>query len=257
MHSSSRAEIVEVLDALDADFDLLLELTFDTLTTPERMRILERIEALARRLPVPGHQLINQLAASATREELGAKLSVALATRLRITRTDATRRVAEAADLGPRTALTGQALPPVLTATAQAQRSVLPGAGHVRVIRGFVHRLPSFVDVATREQAEALLAEKSGQFRPEQIADLADTLTDCLNPDGDFTDTDRARRRGLSVGKQDLDGMSPISGWLIPEARATLDAVLAKCAAPGMCNPDDETPVVDGEPPAEAAQRDS
>src|ERR1700761_1718013 len=183
MHSSSRGEIVEVLDALDADVDRLLELTFDTLTTPERMRLLERIEALARRLPVPGHQLINQLAASATREELGATLSRALATRLRITRTDATRRVAEAADLGPRTALTGEALPPVLTATAAAQRAGGVGAGHVRVIRGFVHRLPGFVDVKTREHAEGLLAEKAAQFRPEQVASLAETLANCLNPD--------------------------------------------------------------------------
>ncbi len=40
--------------------------------------------------------------------------------------------------------------------------------------------------------------------------------------------------------------MSPLRGWLTPEARATVEAVLAKLAAPGMCNPDDETPVVDG-----------
>jgi Domain of unknown function (DUF222) len=39
---------------------------------------------------------------------------------------------------------------------------------------------------------------------------------------------------------------------LDPEARATLDAVLAKLTAPGMCNPDDESPCVDGEP-SEAA----
>ena len=32
--------------------------------------------------------------------------------------------------------------------------------------------------------------------------------------------------------------MSKINGLLDPEARATLDAVLAKWGAPGMCNPD-------------------
>ena len=68
------------------------------------------------------------------------------------------------------------------------------------------------------------------------MAKLADNLTDCLNPDGDFTDVDRARRRGITIGRQDIDGMSPISGYLTPEARATLDAVFAKLAAPGMCN---------------------
>ena len=51
--------------------------------------------------------------------------------------------------------------------------------------------------------------------------------------------------------------MSPIRGNLDPEARATFDAVLAKLAAPGMCNPEDETPCVDGQPSEEAIQRDT
>ena len=42
--------------------------------------------------------------------------------------------------------------------------------------------------------------------------------------------------------------MSPISGYLTPEARATFDAVFAKLAAPGMCNSADETPCVSGTP---------
>ncbi|TEA00655.1 hypothetical protein CCUG60884_04547 [Mycobacteroides salmoniphilum] len=50
--------------------------------------------------------------------------------------------------------------------------------------------------------------------------------------------------------------MSPISGLLDPETRAYLDAVFAKLAAPGMCNPADQSPMVDGEPDPEAAERD-
>ncbi|TEA02090.1 hypothetical protein CCUG60884_03219 [Mycobacteroides salmoniphilum] len=50
--------------------------------------------------------------------------------------------------------------------------------------------------------------------------------------------------------------MSPISGLLDPETRAYLDAVFAKLAAPGMCNPTDQSPLVDGEPDPEAAERD-
>ena len=51
--------------------------------------------------------------------------------------------------------------------------------------------------------------------------------------------------------------MSPISGYLTPEARATLDAVFAKLAAPGMCNPADETPCVSGTPSQAAIQGDT
>jgi hypothetical protein len=75
-----------------------------------------------------------------------------------------------------------------------------------------------------------------------------------LNQDGDMPDdADRARRRYLSIDKQDVDGMSRIHGLLDPEARATIDAVFAKLAAPGVCNPEDEAPCVDGEPSEEAA----
>ena len=41
------------------------------------------------------------------------------------------------------------------------------------------------------------------------------------NPDGTYTDADRARARGLVLGHQQADGMSRLSGWLTPEARAT------------------------------------
>ena len=51
--------------------------------------------------------------------------------------------------------------------------------------------------------------------------------------------------------------MSPISGYLNPEARATIDAVFAKLAAPGMCNPDDIAPCVSGTPSQAAIQGDT
>ncbi|MCV7075325.1 hypothetical protein AWC27_17040 [Mycobacterium szulgai] len=54
MGSSTREEIVEVFDALDDDLDRLCGLTFDVLTTPQRLRALERLERVARRLRVPG-----------------------------------------------------------------------------------------------------------------------------------------------------------------------------------------------------------
>ena len=257
MGSSSREEITEVFDALHAVVSRACELSFDILTTPERLGLLERLEQETRRLPVVGHGLINQIGERSDSTELGDKLPVALADRLRITRGEAARRVAEAADLGQRRALTGEPLEPLLTATAAAQRAARIGAAHVRVIRTFLHRLPASVDIETREQAEAHLARLAAQFRPEQLAKLAQRLTDCLDPDGNYTDEDRARRRGLTLGKQDIDGMSPLRGWLTPEARAGLEAVLAKLAAPGMCNPEDDTPTVDGAPAEEAVQRDT
>jgi hypothetical protein len=257
MRSSSREEIVEVFDALKAGMKRAVDLTFDVLTTPERLSMLQNCEEIRRVLSAVEHPLINQLAEQADTTELGGKLAPALANRLRISRVEASRRVHEAAELGERRALNGEPLPPVLPATAEAQRNGDIGTGHVAVIRGFWHRLPDFVDIETRVSAEAQLARLAGEHRPDELAKLADKLTDCLNPDGDFTEHDRARRRGLIIGKQDLDGMSPISGYLNPEARATIDAVFAKLAAPGMCNPDDIEPCISGTPSQAAIQGDT
>ncbi len=257
MRSSGCEEIVEDFDDLHEVVSRLLNHSYDALTTPECLSMLERLERETRRLPVPGHALINQVSRHAGEVELGGKLGHALANRLRISRGEASRRIYEAADLGERKAITGEPLPPVLPATAEAQRAGEIGSGHVAVIRGFWHRLPDFVDVETRAKAETQLARLGSEHRPDELSKLADKLSDCLNPDGNFTDADRARRRGITIGKQDVDGMSPITGYLTPEARATIDAVFAKLAAPGMCNPADAAPCVSGTPSQQAIEHDT
>jgi hypothetical protein len=93
MCSSSREEIVEVLDALEAGYKRALDLTFDVLTTPERLAVLEKFEGFRRQQPAIEHLLINQLSEQADAAELGGKLAPALADRLRITRADASRRI--------------------------------------------------------------------------------------------------------------------------------------------------------------------
>jgi hypothetical protein len=252
-----REVLTAAFDAAEAALDGVAELDCDALTTPEWLVWLERCERLRRRLPALEHGPINHLARQATPEELGGKLSHAIAERTLISRAEASRRIREAADLGPRQAITGEPLPPVLAATAAEQRDGKLGAGQVAVIRRFCRQLPGWVDYSAREQAEAELAKQGTQFRPEQLAGLADTLADCLNPDGTYRDEDRARRRGLTLGNQQADGMSEVRGWLNPEARATFEAVLAKLAAPGMCNPNDDTPCVDGAPSQEAIDGDA
>ncbi|WP_156371905.1 DUF222 domain-containing protein, partial [Mycobacterium sp. UM_11] len=145
--------------------------------------------------------------------------------------------------LGQRRALTGEPLPPKLSATAAGQRAGLIGDAHVNVIRGFLAHLPAEVDALTRQAAEADLAAKAGGYRPDELAKYARRVMDWLHPDGDFSDAERARKRGITLGKQDFDGMSRLSGLVTPELRAAIEAMLAKLAAPGACNPDDETPV--------------
>lgn len=231
MRSISREEIVEVFDALAADLDRALELDFDALTPRECVAILQRCEILRRRLPAVEHPIVNQLAATDP-TELGGKSRWVLADELHITRGEAGRRIAEAAELGTRTTLTGQPLPPALPAVAAAQRAGQLGPAHIHVIRALFTYLPDDIDAGTLAQAEQQLTNLATEHRPDELAKLAQRLADCLHPDGNHTDSDRAQRRGLILGPQDRDGMTPIKGHLDPQSRATLDAV---SPASGRC----------------------
>ncbi|OBG67689.1 HNH endonuclease signature motif containing protein [Mycobacterium sp. E735] len=246
-----------VFDDLDAVLARARALPVDAMTVRQQLAMLERCEQARRQLPALEHPVINSLAHQATPEELGGTLAHAIAEATLVSRAEASHRVKEAVDLGPRRGLTGEPLEPILPATAAAQRAGKLGAGQVAVIRRFFRQLPGWVDAATRAAVEADLATHGTQYRPEQLAALADHVADCLNPDGTYRDEDRARRRGLVLGKQAADGMSELRALLTPEARATLEAVLAKLAAPGMCNPLEDTPCVDGAPSQEAIDRDA
>jgi uncharacterized protein (DUF1015 family) len=100
-------------------------------------------------------------------------------------------------------------------------------APEVRIIRRFFADLPNAVDFETRQACEADLARVAAEHTPDALRKAADRLMALVHPDGDFSDVDRARRRGLTIGKQEADGMSKISGLLDPETGATIGAVLA------------------------------
>uniref|UniRef100_UPI003F67B217 13E12 repeat family protein n=1 Tax=Mycobacterium avium TaxID=1764 RepID=UPI003F67B217 len=252
-----RDAISAAFDALDAALDGVAALGFDGLTPRECLALLGRCEKARRRLPVAEHQLINHVARQASPAELGGRLSHAIAEATLISRAEAARRVHTAADLGPRVGLTGEPLPPVLAATAAAQREGSLGLEQVAVIRKFCHQLPGWVDQATRERAETDLANQGARYRPEQLAALAGTLADCLNPTGST-----ATRTGPAAAASPWATNTPTAcpnsaAGYPPELRATLEAVLAKLAAPGMCNPLDESPCVEGTPSQTAIDGDA
>ncbi len=253
----SSGRVAERIAAMEAEFDELLAEPLESLSTGERTELAHLWERLMRRLPVMGHRFVAALAQVPT-DELGEpNLAAALSTLLRISKAAAHRRIHDAEDLGPRSTLTGAALEPVLSHTAAAQRRGDIGAEHVKIIRRFFDQLPGFVDHDTREAAEKDLAEIACGLKPEELRQAADRLAILLDQDGELSDADRARRRYLIIDKQGPDGMSDIRGRLDPEARAALDAVLAKWAAPGMANPDDENPCVDGDPSPAAVTGDA
>ena len=238
-------------NAVDAAIDTLLCADVALRSTREQVQLLRRVEIIASRLPAVGHRLICALRETTTAAELGDPLTTALANSLRITPKEAKQRVEDAAELGPRRTLSGEPLVPWLPQVAAAQAAGTIRAGHVEVLRDFLDALPGHVSVPDRDKAEKDLVGYCRGLRPDEVKKLADRMLVLYHPDGDFTDKERARTRGVTMGPQRPDGMSSIKGELTPEARATLEPIFAKLAAPGMCNPDDDTPIgpcVDAEP---------
>ncbi|MEH3140882.1 MAG: HNH endonuclease signature motif containing protein [Mycobacterium kyogaense] len=231
----------------------------DSLSHRELVALMAEVTAFVRSVPALEHQILNRLTTETEPRRLGeASWKKVLTTTLRVSDKEAKRRLADAAALGPRQALTGEPLAPVWEATAAAQASGALDADHVAVIAKFHDGLPVWVDVDTRAAADRQLASLGAGLTPEDLKKAADRLAAMIDQDGpEPTDADHARRRGIQLGEQQADGMSRLTGWLTPEARASYEAIQAKLAAPGMCNPDDEKPCVEGEPAPEQARSDS
>lgn len=245
-----QAGAVQAVAGLRAAFDAFAACDFDSLTRADVLAVLDEYEALSCQLPSPLHRLLAQLQADTTPRELGAKSwNEVLRIRWRLSTAEAGRRLAEAAALGPRRALTGEPLPPVLPVVAAARSAGLINPDHVKVLRDAIGRLPPFVDHTTRQQFEADLVRVAVGVGPKELKDTAELRLFLLDQDGpEPDDTERARKRGLSAGKQGRDAMTALTGNLTPEAAAVWEVLFAKFAAPGMCNPDDDEPCTCGTP---------
>lgn len=250
--------VLAVFNEYDAVCEKMAALDYGAMSVPELFDLQTRRERQARRAPTTDHALLAEMWSRSSAKAVGAKSwEDVLAIRLRIGRTEAKRRVGEAKDLGPRKALTGEPLEPLLPATASAQANGEINAEHVSVIRKFFADPPVPLDAITRGQIDRDLARIARGNTPETLRRCAHRIAFLLNQDGDeLQDAKRARKRGVTILPQGVDGMSKIYGWLDPESTATIQAVLAKLAAPGMCHPDDETPCTTGTPSAEAIKSD-
>ncbi|STZ42604.1 HNH endonuclease signature motif containing protein [Mycolicibacterium gilvum] len=250
VRSMSGGDLQTSIAVLRAAFEEVAAADVDLLTRPDLVAALDELEELSCQLPAVGHRLLARLQVETTAREMGAKSwNQVLAVRWRISTGEAHRRLTEAALLAPRQSLTGEPLPPALPATAVAQSRGLINGEHVEVIRKAVKKLPGWVDVATREQFEVNLVRTAVGNGPKELRDAAELTLFLLDQDGpEPDDTERARKRGLTKGKQRPDGMIDVAGTLTPEAWAVLEVIFAKYAAPGMCNPADPEPCTSGTP---------
>ncbi|MEV6773710.1 DUF222 domain-containing protein [Nocardia sp. NPDC051030] len=226
---------------LAAAVKTLLDTTLTGLPEAEVTELLREIETSTRQLAAVGHRLLIEAVERSLPQRLGAGNPVRfLEETLRLSHADAVARLRAAKQLGTWHDAGGQSLDPPLAHTAKAQAAGEISADHARVIARITDRIPHRVPREDHEAAEQILVELARSATPDDLPKVGEQLLAHLDPDGKLTDdTDRARQRGITLGRQRADGMSTIKGEITPTLRALLDPVLAKLARPGMCNPDD------------------
>ena len=141
--------------------------------------------------------------------------------------------------------MTGEDLPPVLPETAAAQARGDLSAAHAAVVSKTVSALPTARVGPGGPRAGRSRSGRAGWgLRPCELTTYGEALKTYLDPDGTLTDdTDRARRRGFTVGKQGADGMTPVHGVLDPTCAGFVAAAFAALAKPTPAGdiPDERT----------------
>ena len=203
-------EVSSAVDAIIAGVVALQAAAVDELSHREILAELARLRTVAWTVPAVEHRLVNRLVSETEPSRLGeASWPKVLTTALRVSGRDARRGLREAKSLGPRQAMTGEPLAPLWEATAAAQSNGVIGPEHVAVIAAFHKDLPGWVDIGTREAADKQLADLGAGLGPEALAKVAARLAAMIDQDGpEPCEQDHARQRGLTLGRQQRDGMS-------------------------------------------------
>ncbi|CRZ18540.1 HNH endonuclease signature motif containing protein [Mycolicibacterium neworleansense] len=253
-----RQHLLAAYEAYEAAAATIAAVSHDVLTLTDLQWIATRRERVARAQVTVDHAIIVRIADQITPQTTGGNsMRDILVHSLRISKAEAQARLDDAVALGPRRAMNGEPLAPKLPTTAATQARGEIGVAHVRVIRKFFKQLPAGVSAESRDSAEELLGRTAARLTPDELRQVADRLRVTIDQDGpEPHENVAARNRGLVFGKQDSSGLTEVRGHIDAECRAIWDAVNAKMAAPGMCNPDDETLCVDAEPDDETVKRD-
>ena len=195
--------------------------------------MLREQEADARRSAVTNHAVIAELEARGTAREHGCPSTATLLVQvLRINPSEATGRVRDAANLGPRRGLTGEVLPPIFAQVAAAQAAGVISAAHARVITRCIDALPVAVQAEHDLAVEQTLLTHAQTLNPKQLGVCARRIADCLDPDGTLTtERDQHRRRDLRIHPRP-DGSARIEGELTPLCAEALRTVMDTLARP-------------------------
>lgn len=238
--AAAREHIRAALDAIDDAHEVLRATSSDLVGNDFRIEVAERLETQERTNRGLMYRVFGELADPSDGDGSTRAVRDALWKRLRITPHEINRRCKLAVRIRARRSLTGAPIPAELPALADAIEGGVVGEDHIRAVCDAIDVLPAAVAPTEITEAETALVDHASRVDAAILVKLGRRIADQLNPDGKFSDKDRQRRRGLTLGRQGPDGMSKLTGLLDPQARAYFEAVDA-AVRPGRHNPDGTT----------------
>ena len=197
VHAAVRTE----LEVVDAAHERLRATCTDLAGNAFRIEVAERLEAQLRTNRGLSYRMFGEIAAPVdgpddSRLPAGVKVRDVLASRLRLTAGEVNRRFRVAARIRPRRSLTGPPVSPELPELAAAVESGDVGDDHIAAVCGALDLLPASVSPTDRDKAERTLVRHAREQDSQFVTVIGQTIADCLNPDGNFTDEDRAGGAG-------------------------------------------------------------
>jgi len=238
VNESETTPLAQAVDGFSAALDQLIAQVdngaLQGLEANELVGFLQAFETVRNKIPVVDHAAIQ------TATDLGVShtlcqrsMTRVLTQALRLSASDAGRRVRAAQQLGDRRALTGASLPPLRPHLAAAQRrgEISPEQVGVvdRGLRAVDH--PGF-DPSDVEAGEEILARQARTLGPGELKIATQAVVDRIDPDGTLPDDDRLRQaRHFRMSRQ-TDGSVKGEFHLTAEVGEKLKAVLDPLAAP-------------------------
>ncbi len=181
---------------------------------------LPALESAARKVTYAQNRLAQAAVEHRVPDELGyTGLKELLVQRLHLSGGEARDRVHGSRSRVPRHER-GVAPEPRYPLVAEAQRHGEISERHAAVIERVFHSCRKRLEIKDEAVLEEILTTAARSASPEDIAAVGKRAIDLIDPDGAEPEEQViARARGLHLGHQDGDLMSPLTGDLSPEAR--------------------------------------
>jgi hypothetical protein len=141
-------DLGSVLRAAHDAVDELMTAPLELATEDELLDSWRELERLARRLPTVEHRLVSEARTRSLPSTFACRgMTQFLRQLLRLHPQEAKARAANAEAAGPRTALTGEALPPIYPEIAAAQQSGEISPRHASLVVKTIEKVPDVVQV--------------------------------------------------------------------------------------------------------------